>query len=123
GLSLDASKGLSTSFDVVPLPGTGLARAIAIRHPYQVHPGLAGGAPGALWAMGDTTLSRTIFQSMRGPLLELITPEAERAQAGAAMDALLDATAGPFSARFAFAEGPKLSLAYDVVYTLKAGTD
>src|SRR5207237_684973 len=49
-LSLDADKGLSTALDVVPRPGTGLARTIAPRHAYQVSPALAAGAPGALWA-------------------------------------------------------------------------
>ena len=122
-LSLDAGKGLSTDFEVVPKPGTGLARTVAARHPYEIHPALAGGAPGALWTMGDTTLSRTIFNSMRGPLLELVTPEAERAKASATIDALFDALSGPFSARFGFEQGSKLSLAYDVVYTMKPGTD
>jgi hypothetical protein len=123
GLSIDPTKGLATVFDLVPRPSTGLARTIAPRHAYEVHPALAAGAPGALWTQGDMTFSRTIFQSMRGPLLETITTDAERAKANASIDALFDALAGPFSARFGFEEGPKLSFLYDIVYTLKPGTD
>jgi hypothetical protein len=69
------------------------------------------------------TLSRALFQSIRGPLLETIASDADRAKAGASVDALVDALSGPFSARFGFEEGPKLSLIYDIVYTLKPGTD
>jgi hypothetical protein len=123
GFSLDADKGMSTNFEVVPRPSSGLARTIAPRHAYDLQPALAGGAPGALWTQGDTTFTRTIFQSMRGPLLETIVSPADRAKAGASMDALFDALAGPFSARFAFEGDTKLSLAYDVVYSLKPGTD
>jgi hypothetical protein len=123
GLSIDPTKGLSTTFDVVPRPSTGLARAIASRHAYELHPAVATGAPGMLWTQGDMSLSRAMFQSMRGPLLETIASEADRAKAGASMDTLFDALSGPFSARFSFEEGSKLSLVYDIVYTLKPGTD
>jgi hypothetical protein len=122
-LALDQTKGLTTTFEVVPRPGSPLAKTVANRHAYNVDPALVGGAPGALWAMGDMTFTRTIFDSMRAPLLELITPEAERAKAGAAIDGLFEALSGPFSARFGFEGGPKMSIAYDVIYGVKPGTD
>jgi hypothetical protein len=123
GLSIDPTKGLSTAFDVVPRPSTGLARGIASRRAYEVHPALAAGAPGTLWAQGDMAFARAVFQPMRGPLLEAIASDADRAKASASIDGLFDALSGPFSARFAFEEGSKLSLIYDIVYTLKPGTD
>jgi hypothetical protein len=122
-LGLDPNKGLTSGLEVVPRPSTGLSRAIATRHAYELHPELAAGAPGALWSQGDMTFSRTVFQAMRGPLLEAIPAEADRTKASASIDTLFDALAGPFSARFGFEEGPKLSFFYDVVYSLKPGTD
>jgi hypothetical protein len=123
-LSIDVAKGLSTSFELVPRPGSPFAKTVGSRKAYAVDPALlAGGPPAALWSMGDITFTRSIFETVRGPLLEMITPEAERAKAAASIDTLFDALAGPFSARFTFDQGPKLAFAYDVIYTLKPGTD
>lgn len=123
GLALDPAKGLATSFEVVPRPGSPLAKTVATRHAYAVDPALTGGAPGSVWAMGDMSFTRTIFDSLRGPLMEMVKSEADRAKANASIDALFEGLSGPFSARFSFEGDRKLSFVYDVIYTMKPGTD
>jgi hypothetical protein len=123
-LSIDPTKGLFTSFEVVPRAGSGLAKTIADRHPYAVDPALlAGDPPGALFAVGEMTYVRAAFAAVRGPLLGLIPSEAERTKAGASVDELFAALAGPMSGRLTFGGTGQLPFAYDVVYRLKAGTD
>lgn len=124
GLSVDPAKGLTSTLEAVPRPGSPFARMIAPRKPYAVDPILLAGEPaGALWAMGDLSISRTMWNAVRDPLLELAAPEAERAKINATIDSIFDAASGPTSARFNFGGGPKLDFAYDVVYALKPGTD
>jgi hypothetical protein len=123
GLGLDPTKGLSTTFQVVPRPGSALAKTVANRRAYAVDPAIASGAPGSVWAMGDTSFTKTIFDSIRGPFMESIKSEAERAKANASIDALFEALSGPFSGRFSFEGAGKMPFTYDVVYNLKAGAD
>jgi hypothetical protein len=123
-LGLRAETGLTTTFEVVPRKGSSLARIVSDRRPYAVDPALlVGPPPGALWAMGDIGLSSQLFQAVRGPILDAVVPEPERARVTANVEALFAGVAGPWSARFSYVTAPKLTLQYDIVYTLAAGTD
>jgi hypothetical protein len=123
GVGLDATKGTNTTFELLPRAGTPLAKTVATKRPYAIDPALvAGAAPVALWTMGDLGFTKSLMETMRDPLLEMIG-QADRAKVAAVMDEMMGALEGPVSARFGFEEGPKLAFAYDVIYTLKAGTD
>jgi hypothetical protein len=123
-LAIDATKGLSTTVEVVPRAGSSLARTIADRHPYALDPALlAGTAPAAVWSVGEMTYVRAALAVMRDPILALIPAEADRAKAGAFIDEMFGSLAGPMTARFSFEGAGRFPFAYDVVYGLKAGAD
>ena len=121
-LGLDADQGMSTALEFLPVAGSALAKTLSVRHPYALEPGIAAGSPTMVMATGDSSWARTMFEKMRDPLLQVI-PAAERAKAGATFASVMDAVSGPLSARLSFEGQTKLAFQYDVVYTLKPGTD
>lgn len=121
-LSLGAEKGLTHVLEIVPRPGSELAKFVSPRHPYRVDPGLlAGPAPGGLWAMGDLDFGRRALAIVQETLLATLAP-AERESIGKALDAFLSGLAGPWSARFDFPPGGK-TFQYDLAYSLRSAAD
>ena len=124
GISLDGEKGLDTNVVIQPRAGSDLSKMIAPRRSYAVDPAILGGPPPAmLAAMGDISYSRYFFDSVRQPFMDQFVPADERAEVDASIDRIFDALSGPQSLRFDFLDGPKLAFAYEIVYTMKEGTE
>ncbi len=123
-IALGADKGLTQGFEVVPRAGSPLAKLIAPRKAYVADPALlAGEPPVGFWSMGDMVFGREMFRLFRTTMIDTLVPEAERARVIASSDAIFDALAGPWSARFSFLAGPKLDVKYDLAYAVKPGVD
>jgi hypothetical protein len=123
-IGVDPEKGLTTATVAQPRPGSGLARAVARRAPYQIDPALlSGDPPVGLWALGDNGLAPRLLAMVRAAFIEPLSGSRDRERILRSYDTIASAIAGPWSGAMRMAPGPKMDFSYDLVYRLKPGTD
>ena len=127
-LSLDESKGLGSTIEADPRPGSALARRLANPRTYALDPVLlADPPPGALFAVSSLGLYKDLMKLVQPALLEGTSSEKETDALLQSMDTLWASLAGPMSVRFDLDPGEKptdkLAYRYDVSYTLAPGAD
>jgi hypothetical protein len=127
-LSLDESKGLGSTIEALPRPGSELGRRLATQQAYTVDPALLGGPPpGSLFAIGSLRPFVDMMRMVQQLMLDTAASDKERETLKQSLDTLITAMSGAMSGRFDLhpADKPqgRVSYRYDLSYTLAPGTD